>query len=564
MLASSGLLDLGRGGGRLTAIVGSLEVVSGHFDLLLACSRLFEGLVDDIVSKAITRRNKERAAARFGNDEDSSGAGIPDHSTYPNFALVGRQNGLYAYRLSEADLGYLTVFSKVLVSFTRYFVDVLESSCTWNYAVQDDRRRLAMTVTNTFNRILLCAYGIDSIPKLDENGNSKNMDKMSRKATSPNRPTGEKKLNAKMMTGLLPAATHIADSFLSTSSGALRVQPILETFHDGLVNDTTSSYGSALELRTDQVIAALSFSTTLLRLGIFLERHHSQLESQLFKISPIVSRLYAVNTSYRNPVVSLFNALIMGAAYDSSEPPSLLGFLGIKTSKNFLQVLSDLDAPLRRELCTTSIWQFLGTVISNRQQWFANYILTGRSSKNMLKDKGVEKDLAALNRPLLDTALDSLSRINNLPKTDALAMLDFVALAQNFWPWATYENSKHAAFIKAISEYAGTMKPLQPSRKLDDLVDAARQTKIAASIAEILAMHLFHTKQMGNSIPAREILANLTYYTRFAVALPSYNSSVHGTFSSYSLMAIARTSHDRAVILKRASILTRTPFQTSC
>ena len=110
-------------------------------------------------------------------------------------------------------------------------------------------------------------------------------------------------------------------------------------------------------------------------------------------------------------------------------------------------------------------------------------------------------------------------------------MLDFVALAQNFWPWATYNSTKHATFIKAISDYVGTLKPIQPSSKLDDSIDACHQTKIAAYIAEILAMHLFHSRQTGNNISPKDLLPNLSYFTRWAVAVPHYNSSLHGMCS---------------------------------
>lgn len=361
-----------------------------------------------------------------------------------------------------------TVLSKVLLSFTRYFVDVLESSCTWRYALQDDQRRLTKTVTETFDRILRYVYGIDSKLKSTADSDSKPKDSVLLKSITDvqTKLDAAKKPKPTVMAALLPAASHLVDSFLPASSAALRFQPVLETLRDGLQNQPSTTFISGLNLCVDQVNAALAFSTTLLRVGILLERPRSQLESQLFKTSPLISRLYAANESYRVSVVDLFEALIVSASKDPAEPPSLLGYLGTQTSKNFLQVLADLDAPLHREFCTTSIWQFLAMVVSNRQQWFANYLLTGRSSKNMLKNKGCGKDLVALDRPLLSTALDSLSQISSLTKPEALAMLDFVALAQNFWPWATYDSAKHATFIKSISEYVGTLKPIQPSSKV--------------------------------------------------------------------------------------------------
>ena len=45
-------------------------------------------------------------------------------------------------------------------------------------------------------------------------------------------------------------------------------------------------------------------------------------------------------------------------------------------------------------------------------------------------------------------------------------------------------------------------------------------------------MHLFHSRQTGNKISAKDILPNLSYFTRFAVAVPNYNSSLHGVYFS--------------------------------
>jgi nuclear pore complex protein Nup188 len=279
----------------------------------------------------------------------------------------------------------------------------------------------------------------------------------------------KKKTKPRIMGALLSAASHLVDTFLSASSGSLRFQPLLEILYDGFHYSHSTTLINGLILCVDEVVAALSFSATLLRVGVLIGRTHSRFESQLFKISPLISRLYAVNDLYRMPVVSLFEALIVSASKDSAEPPSLLGSLGTQTSQDFLQVLSDLDKPLRRQYCTTAIWKFLAMIVSSRQPWFANFLLTGRISKTISKNKEHRKDSAVLDRPLLNTALEALSHIHALFKPDALAMLDFVALAQNFWPWAIYDSAKYGAFIQSISEYVGTLKPIQPSSKVCSL-----------------------------------------------------------------------------------------------
>ena len=275
-----------------------------------------------------------------------------------------------------------------------------------------------------------------------------------------------KKSKSGIMTALLAAASHLVISFLSTPSSTLRFQPLLESLHDGFNSPPSVNFINGISLCVDQVNATLLLLTTLMRVGVSNGRPHCQLETELFKTSSLLTRLYAINEAYQLAVVQLFEALITSASKDSSEPPSLLGYLGTKTSKNFLQVLADLDKPLCRQVCTTAIWQFLAVIVSNRQQWFANYLLTGLGSNHAMKTKAGGKEPKALARPLLESALDALSSMSTIFKADALAMLDFVALAQNFWPWATYSSTKHAAFIKSIIEYVGTLKPIQPSTKV--------------------------------------------------------------------------------------------------
>jgi nuclear pore complex protein Nup188 len=165
--------------------------------------------------------------------------------------------------------------------------------------------------------------------------------------------------------------------------------------------------------------------------------------------------------------------------------------------------------------------------VSSRQQWFANYLLTGKTPREALTTKAIGKELASLDKPLLATALEALTGINKLANSEALSMLEFVTIAQNFWPWTVCSSPKYADFVKAISEFVGHFKPIQPSTKLEGAIDACYQTRIGAYVAEVLAMHLFHARQTGMPSPVHDLLPNLSYFTRFAVGVPSYNNSLH-------------------------------------
>ncbi|KAH6673138.1 nucleoporin-like protein [Halenospora varia] len=495
LLARSGLLGVSRGGGRLASIVESVELVSGNYDFLISCIRLYEALVEDISCNAIKRRSITKSPTRFNNKVDT-GVGIPDQ-----------------------------LLSKTLLYFTRYLIDVLESSFSWKFGAQNDRRRICKAISTTFDKVLRYVHGIETSPTSTEAFEATENDpEMSKLAKS------ESKINAEIaskITGILiSSASQIADSFLSTSSSALKFQPLLVASLDALETPDLTTFSNELGLWTSQVTAVLGFSKTLLRVSSLLERSSSQLEMQLFQAAPLIARLYAVTDVYKKPVVLLFESLIV-AANNSSEPPSLLGHLGPRTAKNFLQILSDLDKPISRDENVMAIWHLLSMVVSNKQQWFANYLLAGKTPRDVLGKPGSGTDSSALDKPLLTVALERLCKINEIPQHEALVMLEFVALSQNFWPWTVYSSPKHGAFITAISEYAGVLHPLQQSSNIDASIKACFQTRIAAYIAEILAMHIFHSRQTGTNSSISDLVTNLDWFIRFAVSAPKLNSSLH-------------------------------------
>ena len=351
-LAQSSLLGVDRGGGRLSIIVEGVELVSGRYEFLIACTRLYEALVEDIAANAIRRKTVLKSSARF-TAEQEVGVGVPDH-----------------------------VLSKVLLYFTRYLTDVLESSFSWRFVSQNDRRRLCRAIATTFDKILRYVYGIEAAPELP-GASASNIDSIEPHSTirkSENKTTTS--LASKLTGVLIPSATHIGDSFLSPSSSSLRFQAMLVALLDGLETPDLTVYLNELELWTTQVTAIFSLSSTLLRVSHYLERPPTELEYQMFKAAPLIARLYAVNNIYTKPVVNLFENLIVTANI-VSDPPSLLGHLGPYTAKNFLHILAELDKPLAREENILAIWQLLSMVMCNKQQWFGNYLLTGKNSQGI-------------------------------------------------------------------------------------------------------------------------------------------------------------------------------------
>lgn len=492
LIGRSGLLSNDRGAvGKLSSIVGRIEVISGRYTFLVSCTRLFEALVNDFAVNAIARNRKATTApARFSDVEE--------------------------HNVRVAD----KVLIEVLLYFTRYLTEVLESSYTWQFDQPGDQLQLTKTIMSSFDKMLTYYFGIQGTPEEPHEDSNLKSDliKDSKDHTD---------LAVPIMGALMPAAMHIVDSFLSKSSGPMRFGPILRTLFYGFNTRSTTLYPNRSRLVTEGVKAALSFSRRLLRISALLEKP-SHLETQLFTAAPLIARLYAVNDNYRTPVIKLFEAMIVSASSSTSEPPSLLGYLGAKTSKSFLNVVSDLDTPLTRDENVGSIWHFLSMIMSSRQQWFANYVLTGKTPRDALKKTKPDVSKSSSPKPLLLTALDNLSQIGDIPDSEALMMLEFVSLAQNYWPWTMYELENSTGFINYLSNYIQNLKPIQVSSRSEPAIKACYRTKIAAYIAEILAMHLFHSRQTGKPSIAKDLMPNLNYYYENAGGLPTYNASLHG------------------------------------
>ena len=469
-LGRSGLFGVDGNESKLIAIVSSTEMVTGRYDFLLGCVRLFEALIEDAVAHSIARKIPSAAVTRFASP-DVTGTGISDIAT-----------------------------KKILLSLERTMIDVFESTPNWRFAFQEERLEINARICTAFRGVLCYCYEVDDSPDIAQ----------------------------KLMGNLAPAADCLVETFLSNSSSDLPIFPLLNVLIEAAATPKTTLSTRRLDCWTAQVIATINFSTTLLQINKLLDQSPTRLEAQLFKAAPLLAKAYVSHESYKLPVVELFEALVESAATSETQPPSLLGHLGPGMARNFLEMLSVLDKPLGNDSLATGIWRLLVAVVSNRQQWLAIFLLTGDTPRDSLKNK--EKVIVAASRrakPLLNLAMDALADIQRLQPERALAMLEFVAHAANFWPWVMTDLQNHPDFLTAISEFIAQLKPnltMGSSRKPQKNYD---RIQTASFIADILAMNIHHSYQMGDDSPAKKFLPSLGYFMQHAVTEPSYNASLH-------------------------------------
>jgi nuclear pore complex protein Nup188 len=463
-LARSSFIGSDGKGGIMTAIVSAMEIPAGEYPFLMACVDLVDAVIDDAASRAVLRRSPGSVASKSTIASDWS-AGIPSH-----------------------------VMRTILLNLTRTMVEVFNSNGNWRFNLPEQRFKINSMLASSFERVLYYAFGINDSPKLETK-----------------------------VTGVFStSAAYILDMLRPRSTADLPFNPIFRLIADGLQTPPTLHL-RYLTLVEDQVKTTLQLCIKLVQAAQLAEQPGSLLEEQLFKASPVLVKLYASHDAYRLPVVSLLEILISSAASSSdNEPPSLVGHLGAESSCLFLDVLSQLDKPLCDRSLGIAVWQLLSTFVSKRQQWLAVFILTGSSPRQTLKKDSGAGGLSMRSVPFLEIALERLSRIDEEQPQVALALLEFVSRAQENWPWATPHLSKHPRFFTSIINHVSKLKISSLP-----VMDQIYATRIAAVVADLCAVYLHSAKEMGDRSFIKILIPLVSWYSKDAVEVSAYNSSLH-------------------------------------
>ncbi|POR36070.1 Nucleoporin [Tolypocladium paradoxum] len=469
-VARSELLNSDSRAGKLAKITGSLDLVSERFEFLMSSLSFFSGLVDTAMYSAVQRRAGNKLATRQK----------PESNPW----------------LGTAD----KVLRRVSLSIAQASVDVFESTSTWRFASETGRSSLLGNVIPVLDKLVLYSYNM-----------------------------GESASPENLTSCLQPAAFYIVDCFTSPSTGTLRFQPILSSFIATFTTSDSTLYPVRTKISRDQLCSILNFSTTLLRAANYLERSSSMIEAYLFKSSTLLARLCAVSDLVRGPAICLLEALVVNAGKSASEPPSLLGYLGPQISKSFLQLLSNLGKPFALMQDAKTTWRFFSSILRNRQQWMSNCLLTGQTPREAMKQDNKKGELSA--DSVFAGALAKLKVLKDLDSAEALAILDFVASAQNYSPWTVFTLLKDTSYIGGLRAYVRDLKPSHLTVK-SDAIGTSIDARIAAYVAETLAMQLYHSRHHGTADAlAKSLVTDLDYYLRDGVEVAGYNKSLHNNFA---------------------------------
>ncbi|GAP90039.2 putative Nup188p-like protein [Rosellinia necatrix] len=469
-MAKCTLLPSQSQGGRLPRIIGNLDLSDVQFDLLISTIHLFSDLVDSAMASSVRRKTDIK----------------PDR----------RQRSAENLWLGVSD----KVITQITLAISQAAVDFLESSSTWRFPNDLGRTILLRDVVPIMDKIICHTFSMDDISS-----------------------------KTALVAVLQPTAKFIVDCFFGPSAGSLRVLPLLATLVTATQGFESTIYARRSQVVRDQTLATLGFATRLVRVANYSDRSSSALEHQLFKITPYIARLCARDEVFKWPAIELLESLVISAGKTVGEPPSLLGNLGPQTSRSFLQLISTLDRPFNQSRQANTIWLFFSTIVRNRQQWMANCLLTGKAPRDARAASGKASDTPSSS--ILTSALTRLASLSKLDESEALSILDFITSAQNYWPWTIFTLQKNTSFLTELRSFVRNLKQSSVVVK-SGVLRACNEARIAAYVAEIFAMQLFHLRQLGQAGPfAKDLIQDLDYYLRDGVGVSGYNRGLHANFS---------------------------------
>ena len=471
-LGRSSLLGIKNRDSQLSAVVFTAEVPLARYDFLYGCVRVFDALISDAISNAIVRQTPAKALGRF-SESNGMGLGVSQ-----------------------------TVMNKVLLSFHRIMVDLYESCLTWNFADSNQQMQIRSQLCLTFQNTLSYFFGVDDEP-------------------DP---------SLKLTGSLAASAEHITRVFLSSSNNELALSPLFDMIARSFTEKEIVVSNFRRRISETEVCAALDFANTLLRVNLLLGYQRSYLERRILETAPVLANVYSIGFRFRKFVIQLFTTLILCADITEKQPPSLLGHLGEESAVCMLEILSMIDQPLKDQELSILIWKLFSAIVSRRQQWLAVLILTGDTPRGAVrKNKNSETDGTMQNKSILIAALDYSSNLGRLPPAIGSAILEFVALATDSWPWVFATVEEHPHFLTAISDYITQMETASnTSHNRSRNADIEYQKiQIASYIVDILATYVYYTRQSNNNTFVKSLLSSLAYVSSTAVSPPTYNNSLH-------------------------------------
>ncbi|SCU83419.1 LAFA_0D03488g1_1 [Lachancea sp. 'fantastica'] len=381
------------------------------------------------------------------------------------FLLVKLTDCLVAEALNVEETFSGRIKSEILEKLMSHMIRIYESYQFQNYSLPSQRLEIGLLLTSVIIKVLYAVYGVD-----------------------PDAPPEKK------VTAVLAASANVAvTSFLSSTNCESRAVTSLIMLLTS-VNRCDSARNN-INLKTSHTeLVAQSFNLVNLLISIrsLLKLPPSTLEVSFFSKSADLARIYFDRLTWRTHVIKLFTHMVR--APWSLDPPSLLAHLGENQSRELLKCIAyDLSGPLTNVDLTQSLYSFFSAIMEGKQDGLAVLFLTGNLVTASEERSGNKRDAEPL-ESLLSILKHNALRLNTLPESVSVHLLDAIAYALNTWTAARgYDND--AKFLSILVERLTAFEPqmINGGTTTAQLIDLSKQYKVISRITEILALSLFTT-----------------------------------------------------------------------
>lgn len=384
------------------------------------------------------------------------------------------------------------LMSTLLFNFGRIVADTVLSQANWRFDDMLQRYRIIESALRSSNQILRSHFGLASKGLLSTYAASANY--------------------------VMTTFTHNASSDSSSQAVSDIMIRCLSNL-TGPLCDNHEIVSACLEL--------VDFCTLLVRVS-FLNSHNpmQKFVTHLSQLLPLLVRIWAIHPTLKSSVATLLTAIVQSFPEQEGQSTSLLAHLAPQTAKSFVSLLSNIDTPLNSIESESVMWELLSAIISKQQRWLAISILTGSTPRDRLKP-----DTKLQQRSLIDVTLTKLSTISALSPRRLVAMLTFLAAAQDHWSWVSTSIGEHPSVIKAMSQWCFELSPNIRKADTEACIRNAHENQVAALIANILARYLHNTRNSDNLEKIVDMLNKLAYFRENVTSFSSYNPSLHNSLA---------------------------------
>ncbi|CEP62853.1 Nup188p LALA0_S06e05336g [Lachancea lanzarotensis] len=379
------------------------------------------------------------------------------------FLLVKLTDCLVSEALNVEETFSGRIKGEILAKLMLHMIRIYESFQFQNYSLPSQRLEIGLLLTSVIIKVLYAVYGVD-----------------------PDTPP-EKKVTAVLADSANVAVTAFLSSTTSESRAVTSLILLLTSVNKcGSARNNMNLKASHSEL----VAQCFNLANLLISIRSLLKLQPSTLERSLYSKSADLARIYFDRMTWRANVIKLFTHMVR--APWGLDPPSLLAHLGDNQSRELLKCIAyDLKGSLTNVELTQSLYSFFSAVMEGRQDGLAVLFLTG----NLItagEDKADSKSDAEPLESLLSILKHNALKLNNLPESVSVHLLDAIAYALNTWTAArNYE--KDAKFLSILVERLISFEPrtVNEGTTTAELIELSKQYKVVSRITEILALSLF-------------------------------------------------------------------------